>query len=342
MDLLYGQLKTSVIGSFPLKHSVENIRRVLADQIEAGINFPCYGQLQDMNLMFLEPLAREGCGIEVIKGEAWVTGELKPPQGAIAMEPVELAKQYLRENPCADVDGLKVPVTGPITLASVVKVSKDHAALEYPDFIAGFSEIVARIAEEYDKAGAGIITLDEPSLGYAGWLGIEPDTIIEALNRVIKVVKKAIPSIHVCGDISGISGKLLQTNAKLLEHSFTGYPGNLRAYSKVALEKADKMIGLGCVTSLPEPQLLLDIKEGKAELSKAVETVEEVEKLILEGGKRFGLERLLIVPDCGFGGMRGYFKDDTGQQIAIRKLKNMVTAARRVREAVGIGSVGNA
>ena len=74
MRLPYGELKTTVIGGFPLKHSVENMRRVLSDQIEVGINFPCYGQLLDMNMMFLEPLAGENCGIEIIEGKAWAPG----------------------------------------------------------------------------------------------------------------------------------------------------------------------------------------------------------------------------------------------------------------------------
>lgn len=66
MDLPYGELKTTVVGGFPLPHSSENMRRALSDQIEAGINLPCYGQLLDMNMMFLEPLAKEGCGISFL------------------------------------------------------------------------------------------------------------------------------------------------------------------------------------------------------------------------------------------------------------------------------------
>lgn len=92
------------------------------------------------------------------------------------------------------------------------------------------------------------------------------------------------------------------------------------------------MMGFGCVSSIPDPQLLLDICAGKAQWAEAVESVDEIEKLILEGGRKFGLERLIINPDCGFGGMKEYFKDDTGQRIATEKLKNMVEAVRRARK----------
>jgi 5-methyltetrahydropteroyltriglutamate--homocysteine methyltransferase len=120
----------------------------------------------------------------------------------------------------------------------------------------------------------------------------------------------------------------------VLDHSFKKFPGNLKAYSKANLEKADKMIGFGCISPVPDPQLLLDIRNKKVRWEQAVESTDEIERLILEGGKRFGLERMMIVPDCGFGGMRGYFKDDTGQRIAAQKLKNMVAAANQVRAKI--------
>jgi 5-methyltetrahydropteroyltriglutamate--homocysteine methyltransferase len=332
MDLPYGSLKTTVVGSFPLKHSTDNMRRALSDQIEAGINFPCYGQLLDMNMMFLEPLAGKDCGIEIKGGVAWVTGPLKVPKAPIALELLKSAQDYLEKNPSEVVDGIKIPITGPITLASVTKISEKHNAIEYPDFILGFSDVVAEIAKQYDAAGAGLITIDEPSLSYAIWLGIEPDVLIEAIDKPMKAIKRAFPSIHVCGDISTAAEVLIRSEAPILDHSFKDSPKNLEVYSKDVLEKADKMIGFGCVSSTPDPQLLLDIRDGKAQWMEAVESVDEVEKLILEGGKRFGLERLIIDPDCGFGGMRDYFKDDTGQRIAAQKLENMVEAVRRIKK----------
>ncbi len=334
MDLPYGSLKTTVVGSFPLEYSLDNMRRAMLDQVRAGINFPCYGQLSDMNLMFLEPLAEESCGIKVASGEARVIGQLEVPKKPIALNFLKFAQDFLKNNPSEGVDGIKIPITGPLTLASVTKVSEKHAALEYPDFVLQFSKIVAEIAKWYDEAGAGIITIDEPCLAYAGWIGIEPDVIIEAINKPMRTVKNAIRSIHVCGDISGVAGTLLQSEAQVLDHSFKDSPKNLGAYSKKIFERTDKMIGFGCVSSSADPQLLLDIRDGKAQWTDAVESIDEIEKLILEGGKRFGLDRLMIIPDCGFGGMRGFFKDDTGQRIAVQKLKNMVMAARRIRESL--------
>jgi len=336
MNMPYGELKTTVVGSFPLKHSLENMRRTLSDQINAGINFPCYGQLMDMNLMFLEPLARQKCGIEMIGGEPWITGPLEIPKEPIGLEFLEFAQDYLKKNPSKEVDGIKVPITGPITLSSVTKISEKHYAIEHPDFILDFSKIVVEIVKWYDKAGANLITIDEPSLSYAAWLGVDFDVLIEAINKPIKAIKSALSSIHVCGDISAVKNILIQSDAPVLDHSFKDFPANLEYYSKDILDKADKMIGFGCVSSAPDPQLLLDISSGKVPWMKAVESVDEIERLILDGGRKFGIERLLINPDCGFGGMKEYFKDDMGQRIAAEKLKNMVEAVRRVKKNLGI------
>lgn len=332
MDLPYGSLKTTVVGSFPLEQSDENMRRVLSDQVEAGINFPCYGQLLDMNLMFLKPLAEENCGIEIIDGVAWIAGDLKVPKKRITLELLKFAQDYFRKNPSKEVDGIKVPITGPITLSSVTKVSENHLAVEDPNYILDFCKIVVELAKWYDKAGAGMIMVDEPSLGYALRLGINQEVLVKAINEPMKAIKSAMPSIHVCGDVSTVRDILIQSEAPILDHSFKDFPANLKYYSKDILEKNDKMIGFGCVSTNPDPKLMLNINAGKARWTKAVESADEVEKLILEGGKRFGLERLIVNPDCGFGGWKQYFKDDMGQIIATEKLKTMTEAARRVRK----------
>lgn len=89
----------------------------------------------------------------------------------------------------------------------------------------------------------------------------------------------------MCGDISGVAGTLIQSEAQVLDYSFKDFPANLGAYSKAALERVDKMIGFGCVSPTPDPQLLLDIKDRKRPWMDAVEFPEEIKKLILEGGE---------------------------------------------------------
>ncbi|MEM2213293.1 MAG: hypothetical protein QXK12_04940 [Candidatus Nezhaarchaeales archaeon] len=332
LEPVYGRLVTTVIGSFPLPFSEANMGRVLADQVEAGVDYPCYGQLIDMCRMFLEPLAVQGCGISMVNGTPWLTGDLTPPSKPVALEYLVFAKRWLKEYGFEDrVKGVKVPVTGPLTLASVTKITDKHYAIEYPDIVERFSMVVAEIVKQYDEAGADLITVDEPTIPYAFHLGLDEDLLIKAVDKPIEAVRKAIPSLHCCGDVKGLSWFFLKLKAPILSHAFKAYPKNLEAYSKTELEKADKMVGLGCIDTNPDPKLLLEVAKGKRNWLSVAEGVDEVEAFIHEGGKRFGYERLLIHPDCGFGGLKEYFNDDTGHRIAMEKLKRMVEATKRVK-----------
>ncbi|MEM4699752.1 MAG: hypothetical protein QXT74_02220 [Candidatus Nezhaarchaeales archaeon] len=335
LEELVGELRTTVIGSFPLPHSYENMARAIRDQVEVGIDYPCYGQLLDMNLMFLEPLAEQGCGFEVRGGEVWLVDEPRPPPRPVALELLEYALRYLSESGLADrVLGVKVPVTGPVTLSSVVRVTESYRVVDYPDLVLAVADVVAEIARQYDEAGAKLITIDEPALPYAIQAGLEEGDALEALERAAKGISRAIPSLHCCGYVGPAAQVLLQCRVPVLSLAFKAEPRNLEAYSKRDLEAYDKVVGLGCVDSNPDPSLMMDIAAGRRPWTSAVEGVEEVEAFIERAGRRLGLERLLIHPDCGFAGLRGYFKDDTGQLIAKEKLRSMVEAARRLRRRI--------
>ncbi|MFQ6050683.1 MAG: hypothetical protein ACE5K4_03215 [Candidatus Hydrothermarchaeota archaeon] len=358
IDMLHSELKTTVVGSFPLKpfHDVDyeyapyfnrekifsekepvvthpyipSMAKALEIQVRAGIDYPCYGQLQDMNLMFLGPLARKKCGIKIINNKAYVVEDLKPPKTSIAQDVLLWANRYRRY-----FEGVKIPLTGPITLASVSSVG-DKSVLNYPELIRDLSEIVAKIARDYDKNGAGIITLDEPSLPYATYIGIDSDLIIDCLNKVIKEIKKAIPAIHVCGKLDSTTTEiLLETDALLVDHEFASIPENLDAYSKSDLDKYDKIIGLGCVVSNIDPEKLIEISKGQ-NWNSVVETKEEISDFIKKAANKFGIERLVLDPDCGFGGLKHYIKGELTENVLLKicyqKMKNMVDVARDLRK----------
>ena len=130
---LRGKLATSVTGSFPLSYTEENMCLALEDQLKAGIDYPSPPQLHDMNLMFLKPLAEQGCGIEIRGDEAWLSSNLTPPKAPVAVEDLDWALRFLKEHDLEKtINGVKAPVTGPVTLASVTQVVKGtYACLLY-------------------------------------------------------------------------------------------------------------------------------------------------------------------------------------------------------------------
>ena len=49
-------LMTTVVGSFPLMNTPENMEKAFGAECNMGIDYPCYPQLISMNSMFLTPL----------------------------------------------------------------------------------------------------------------------------------------------------------------------------------------------------------------------------------------------------------------------------------------------
>jgi 5-methyltetrahydropteroyltriglutamate--homocysteine methyltransferase len=320
---LRGKLATSVTGSFPLSYTEENLHLALEDQLKAGISYPSPPQLRDMNLMFLKPLAEQGCGIELRGDEAWLISNLTPPKAPVAVEDLDWTLRFLKEHDLEKtIDGVKVPITGPVTLASVTQVVKGTYAISYPDFILPFADVVSEIVRWQCEHGAAMVSIDEPSIPYALWLGISEDVIVEAIDRALSKAGNCITALHVCGELHGTGRLFLRTRAQILHHEFKALPQNLEEYKKADLERNDKLVGLGCIQTKPSKE------EGVP-----IESIEEIKHFIIEAGNRLGLENLAILPDCGFATLKDYYPSEKeAQDIVFQKLTNMVQAVKTIRK----------
>lgn len=341
--------ETTVVGSFPVLPSypvkwdfppytdevpedepyandpfLSGIFEALRMQQEAGIDHASYGQPQDMCSMFLGYLI--GHGLEYTRG-FHVVGDIDIPKSIPAIEYLQIALKYF------SFKGIRMPLTGPITLSAAVKVG-EKPAIEYPEIVEKLAEFVARIAYYYDRAGASIICIDEPSLVYGLYVGMEPDFCSEVINKAMQNISHAVPSIHVCGQMNAnITDILFSTNAEILDHEFASIPANMDMYSYDALESYKKRIGYGCVVTNMEPGLLVEVQKD-GDWQKVVEPVAVIKKRIEDAIKRWGKQNIILDPDCGFGGLRGYIRDHFTQDIAMRicfeKLQNMVNVKKEI------------
>lgn len=303
---------------------IPGIFEALRLQEKVGIDYPSYGQPQDMCSMFLGYLI--GHGLEYTN-RFQVVGEIEIPRKIPAIEYLQVGKKYF------SFKGIKMPLTGPITLAASVKVG-EKTAIEYPEIVEKLAAFVAYIACHYDRAGASIICIDEPSLVYGLYVGMETEFCTKVINTALERIRNAVPSIHVCGQMNtNITDILLSSKAVLLDHEFASIPGNLDMYTREVLESNKKVLGYGCVVSNIEPNLLLEIQKD-GDLQKVVEPVEVIEKRILEACGRYGKENIVLDPDCGFGGLKVYIRGKLTQDVAMRicyeKLQNMVKAKREI------------
>lgn len=333
MDL-HGKLATTVVGSFPLDKTQANTNRVITDQIAIGIDFPGVPQLEDMNTMFLEPLVDQGCGVEFINNKPCIVGDLRIPRYPIATAGLRNAQKFLRNNGHQDsIKGMKVCVTGPFTLAEQIRVN-GGSAIQKPYCVELLSQIVRKFVSDFDRYGADIITVDEPVLNFGiSFFSLDDELILDCLNQVFKDITRSTSSIHVCGDVFCVNKLLLEVDkVDYLDHEFANNPSNLKGYTKIELERHDKMIGFGCIDTSIDPTLYENIRRGIIPWRDAIESETEVRKRILAAIDRYGEENIVVDPDCGFGSLKSYIPSDQAYLVTLEKLRKMTSVVKTLRK----------
>lgn len=323
-------LATTDVGSLPLyddfRTSKRNVKRATLDKVAAGLDYPCYPQLvgtseepMNMNLQFLTPMAELGCGVRIDGGRAHLVGELAKPDRVVGIERAVFFLDFLRENGLLSrIKGPKACVTGPFTLAAAIDGENIlRCGASRTDVVSVLAEVVASASRELDRMGFRIISLDEPflsvMLGRRVLYDYGLDFVIETLDGILEGIGN-FSAIHICGAITPLVKEVMVRGAAdIIDHEFEGIPRNLRAYTRREIEEADKVIGFGCVSSD----------------STDVESVDRIRRSAMRGLDLFG-DRLLIKPNCGFGGLIGA---PSAYEASIGKLRNMVKAARELGES---------
>ncbi len=327
LEELRGKLYSTVVGSFPYKVSRDRMKgldwgsdeeirstshRALALQLECGIEFPSDGQFFDMIDMYLQPLMETGF---LNRDRSLGDGEAPERHPLTALE-AELEEKARGQGAV----GLRVPITGPFTLAYRVKSAK-KSLMEEADHkgVVRITEAVAGFCEGFDRAlRESILSVDEPVLPFT--LPVFGEEFVrETLNSVFEGIERNHSCMHVCGAIKNIKELALSLDVEILDHEFQG-TDNSGVYSKEALESSGKILSYGILNTNPRQ---LALKDGKIR----VESQEELIKKLEEACAQYGLENLMVSPDCGFGGWKSLRLPEDEKWKAIReKLANMVKA----------------
>jgi 5-methyltetrahydropteroyltriglutamate--homocysteine methyltransferase len=204
---------------------------------------------------------------------------------------------------------VKVPITGPYTLASwsFNEAYDDDADLSY-----ALADLVNEEIEALVEAGARYIQIDEPALATT------PDDhaiVGECLERIVAGVPDEVRiGLHVCyGDYSRIYPELLD------------YP----------IDEFDVELcngGYEQVDVFTDPAFTTDLALGVVDVhTTAVESVAEIKENIRRGFEIVPPENLTVSPDCGVKLLP--------REVASQKIENMVTAAREVEAELDAGEI---
>ncbi|MEM3885619.1 MAG: methionine synthase [Candidatus Methanomethylicia archaeon] len=320
---------TTHVGSFPLEYCIENVIKVFHDMIEIGIDYPPYPQLRNFIGIFLKPLIELNIIVEErnkyilnapIRESFPLKINIRIDEAEIIAEEAEKGKSKFK-----DVRGC---VTGPFTLSSQIQLTQrgtglSSTLLSNKDLVLKYMVKFVRSYVEYfyDKLKFKFIVVDEPILSLM--VGARKilfeysiEELIEALNTILYGIDFA--GIHVCGMIPPLLKEvLLNTKTiKILDHEFKDTPRNINVYIKEDLEKYDKFISFGCISSK----------------NPIIESEEEIMHLVNEGLNRFGSRLLMIKPDCGFRSLLDISRDpNKAYEIAIEKLRRIVNVSNMLK-----------
>ncbi|MFC7199267.1 methionine synthase [Halospeciosus flavus] len=204
---------------------------------------------------------------------------------------------------------VKVPITGPYTLASwsFNEAYENEAELAYD-----LADLVNEEIEKLVDAGARYIQIDEPALATT------PDDhaiVGECLERIVAGIPDDVRiGLHVCyGDYSRIYPEILE------------FP----------VDEFDLELANGDYEQLDvfkDPAFDADLALGVVDAHVAeVESVEQIKENIQKGLEVVPPEQLTVSPDCGVKLLP--------REVAYGKMENMVTAAREVEAELDAGEI---
>ncbi|MBS7614403.1 hypothetical protein KEJ18_01515 [Candidatus Bathyarchaeota archaeon] len=303
--------------------SESNREKCIKDQLKLGLDFPSYPQLTEMGPQFLDELVKYGSGIQLEKTRYKMNCKRIEYEGPpIGLEPFLWTKIFLQKKGFTDIVHLKVPITGPFTLASYIEIKPGvfpfNSAAADLDVVKQLADVLVKSCEEASRT-ASMISIDEPILsvlvGTKTAFGYKEEDIVEIFNSLKKSCKDRIVGTHICGRISPkLAEILLETEFDYLSHEFCDMPQNMKIYSPERVNEKEKMLSVGCV-STKNPR---------------IESVDEILGIM----KQFKEYRdsVIFTPDCGFRKLLvGNLTKDEAYEISLHKLRNMVEALEKFK-----------
>ena len=289
------------IGDEAWEEALDDAARLIIDEHErAGLDVVSDGEMRRTEMVeyFAERIA--GCEFN---GPVKVWGHNYFDKPSV-VDQVERTEPWLIDeyefSSGVTTSPVKVPITGPYTLArwSFSEYYDDTSALAQ-----ALSGLVRTEIAQLVDAGAKYIQIDEPALATT------PDDhhiVRDCLDEIVTDLADDIRiGLHVCyGDYSRIYPEILE------------YP-----VDEIDLEQANQ--GFDALETFADPPFTKDLALGVVDVhDSSVESVDEIKANIHRGLEIVPPEQLTVSPDCGLKLLP--------RQSAVKKLQNMVQAAREV------------
>lgn len=313
----------TVVGSFPFKYDLRVVEETFMEMVRVGVNYPAYPQLRSFIEMFLDPLVNRGA-LRKKGGKYYLVDSSLMGKPSVKDYPeVELTLR-LASKVRGGISGLRAPITGPFTLSSNIYLSEEgenifKSCLSRIDLVYELAGYVGELSKLFNRLGYGLIVIDEPILSVIigarrSLFNYREDEVLEAYERSLPI--KGFKGTHVCGALSPkLVEILLEAELNLLDHEFAGSPMNFDRFSLRELDRHDKFLAVGVVSSR----------------SSRIEEVSEVANLIKKALERYDWRVFAFKPDCGFGGLTGLAEGEL-KRVVFAKLSRIRKALEELKD----------
>lgn len=334
------------------KYFEEMVVEGFVDKVETGIDVPTYPQFRDMNKMFFEMIE----GVEKAKDGYIETNRLSLKAGVDQVPEVDVIRknsQRIYERTDRHFRA-RICVTGPYTLSSFFVYRDREIFQRLGDMI---SKIVENSIFDYKQGGVELVTVDEPVFG------LQDDALIDYGSEGRETLRKAWKSVFDKVKSKGILGCLhlhntadelfWEVDSLDIIESHVGDPIYEMKKTQKQLEAIDKFLKASLCTlnfdglirnkivatsgqGIGEPVMNQKIAEvwkrinsGEVDPKIFVDSIELMEKRLVQTIDRFGLERISYAgPECGLKGYPTY-------ECAMECLRRVSSAVRNVADAIG-------
>ena len=286
------------------------VREWLTIQEELGVNLAVDGEQYRRSMIsyFLEGW---GCA-EIDPDPVWVLDNLYSQRAVIgrnATTALPLLADWYRYSAGATVLPLKPTLTGPYTLRDWAfdRHHRDRRAA-----VLALAESVRAEVFALVDAGARYIQIDEPAYVTRYDQPEELELAVAGMKRVCEGVPADVMLFtHMCyGAFEEVYPRMLDLPVHVFCLELAHVTPKMLSILRRHPFPPDRAMGYGVVDSM-EPR---------------VETVAEIEGRIRQALEYFSPDQLWLNPDCGFQALP--------RDSAIGKLRNLVTAARRIRNSL--------
>ena len=315
-------MREGVAGPADIDEAFEDAARIaVGDQLDAGIDVICDGELRRMRFVFemfdrlsgLErtPPARKLGVPGYDRAPHFVaTTKVSAPRGLGIVHEYQQLKRLCPDRP------LKIAFPGPMTFLGSIEPGAHYGSSE-----ALLADLVAIVRDELlllAAAGADFIQLDEPGFPRPP-AGLDFAAAAEAINATI-AGHESVTAVHVCFGNNASRPNIRRDLGRLFPAL-----GQLDC-SLLLIEFANRE--MADLDRLPELARRYKIAAGVIDVKSFYEeTAEDVAERIRRVLSVVPAERLYVTADCGFSAIP--------RSLARAKLRAMVAGARLVRTSLG-------